>query len=426
MSYTASVIILNDIVPHPNADRLNIARYNGEQFIIGKDIQVGDTVVIFPSDGQLSHEFCHFNNLYRHADKNHNPLKAGFFEDSRRVRAQPFRGVKSSGFLATLDMFTFSGQINLKAGDEFDEINGIKICNKYLTPKTLRAMNSNMQKKEKDVEYSLKEHVDSVKIAYRPPVINEPSLVIITEKVHGTSGRSGVVEVTRKNKNVIQKILNKLFGLNFRYTQYEPVSGTRRTIINNRLDVTTEGQQDYYRWEIHNEIVPQLHDGESVYYEVVGWDSNGGTIMDRQHLGQLKNQDEVSPTWNDPMIYSYGVPEGSHDIYVYRITRTTVDGAETELPWYQVVQRCRELGLKTVPHLHLFITNNEEEVMNIVGGYMDNRSSTLDDRHLMEGIVVRIENSEGTQFLKSKNELFGILEGYLKENDDYVDVEETN
>ena len=126
------------------------------------------------------------------------------------------------------------------------------------------------------------------------------------------------------------------------------------------------------------------------------------------------------------MIYSYGVPEGSRDVYVYRITRATVDGTETELPWFQVVQRCRELGLKTVPPLHQFIAQGEDEVMNIVDGYMDNRSSTLDDRHLMEGIVVRIENSEGTQFLKSKNDLFGILEGYLKEDENYVDVEETN
>ena len=91
-----------------------------------------------------------------------------------------------------------------------------------------------------------------------------------------------------------------------------------------------------------------------------------------------------------------------------------------------MVQRCRELGLKTVPPLHQFIAQGEDEVMNIVDGYMDNRSSTLDDRHLMEGIVVRIENSEGTQFLKSKNDLFGILEGYLKEDENYVDVEETN
>jgi hypothetical protein len=70
VSYKAKVIQANDIIQHPNADRLQILRYNGEQFVVGKDVSIGDVVVLFPTDGQLSSQFCFANNLHRHAELN--------------------------------------------------------------------------------------------------------------------------------------------------------------------------------------------------------------------------------------------------------------------------------------------------------------------------------------------------------------------
>ena len=100
MAYKAKVIVANDIIQHPNADNLNLLRYGGVQFVVSKSLTQGMLVVLFPEDGQLSHNFCKANNLYRDSSKNKNPLKTGFFEDSRRVRAQPFRGQKSYGFVS--------------------------------------------------------------------------------------------------------------------------------------------------------------------------------------------------------------------------------------------------------------------------------------------------------------------------------------
>ena len=126
------------------------------------------------------------------------------------------------------------------------------------------------------------------------------------------------------------------------------------------------------------------------------------------------------------MIYSYGLPEGGREVYVYRITRTTEDGTETELSWFQVEQRCRELGLKTVPVLYKGVATCFDDVDVVVKSLVTDMSSSLDERHLMEGVCIRIENSQGTLVLKEKNYLFGVLEGYLKENKDYVDVEESS
>ena len=427
--YKAKVIRANDIFPHPNADRLNILRYGSEQFVVSNNMMSGEIIVLFPADGQLSDEFCKNNNLYRDSSKNKDKSKTGFFEDTRRVRSQPFRGVKSYGFVATLDMFSFAGDVVLNIGDEFDILNNTPICNKYYTKKTLEAMRKIQVKKVKNIEYTMKEHVDTEKWQYtKPQSLEEKTLVVITEKIHGTSSRTSITKVIHRDQNLVQKILSNIFRKFFgkEYSKYERVTGTRRTIVNERLEITTPGQTDHYRWEAHNKICPQLHLGETIYYEIVGWDSTGGTIMERQDVQLLKNRKELPKNWKNSMIYSYGLPEGQNDIYVYRITLTSDDGTTQELSWYDVERRCRELGLKTVPVLELYVTPKIEDIENSIGMWMVDGCSTLDSRHLMEGIVIRIENSFGTRWYKSKNYLFGILEGYLKENETYVDNEEIN
>ncbi len=425
MSYKAKVIIANDITNHPNAERLQILRYGGEQFVIGKDISIGDMVILFPSDGQLSPDFCCYNNLYRDSEKNSDPSKKGFFEDTRRVRAQPFRGEKSYGFVCTPNSLSYLGEISLSAGDEFDTLMGELVCSKYYTEKTLRAMKANQAKKVRDVEYSMLEHIDTDKWSYhKPEELSEKSLVIFTEKVHGTSARTSYTKVTRRESGFFAWLLS-MFGKPTETTEYEYVTGTRRTIVNNRLDVITEGEQDYYRWEWHNQIAPQLHKGETIYYEIVGYDSHGGTIMEKQDLNKLKSL-PVEDTWRNPMIYSYGLPEGQNDVYVYRITRTSDDGLVTELSWFQVEQRCRELGLKTVPVLYRGFFVDVEPIDAVLKKSLVDSSSGLDERHLMEGVCIRIENSNGVQIFKEKNYLFGVLEGYLKEDSNFVDTEESN
>lgn len=426
MKYKAKVIIVNDIAPHPNADNLNILKYGGVQFVVSKSLKEGDVVVLFPEDGQLSEEFCKENNLYRDASKNRNPLKSGFFEDSRRVRAQPFRGQKSYGFVAGVSYFDYLGKVSLSVGDEFDTLNGKPVCQKYYTPKTLLAMSRNTQKKVKDVQYTMQEHTETDKWSYTRPTTIPLSLVVISEKAHGTSARTSKTKVVYRNPYFWQKIVSSITKRDFVVERYEPVTGTRRTVVNNRLDITTEGQQDHYRWEWHNKIAPQLHVGETIYYEIVGWDSGGGTIMERQDLSKLKKTEFINPEWKNPMVYSYGLPEGQTDVYVYRITITSDDGTVTELPWFAVESRVKELGLKTVPVLEVFLTEDVSVVQAAVDSYMTNNSSTLDNRHLMEGICVRFENIDGMKVYKEKNYAFGVLEGYLKEKEDYIDTEESN
>jgi len=53
--------------------------------------------------------------------------------------------------------------------------------------------------------------------------------------------------------------------------------------------------------------------------------------------------------------------------------------------------------------------------------------STLDDRQIKEGVVLRIESPTlGTTHVKNKAFEFGVMEGFWKQNDTGVDLEEVS
>jgi hypothetical protein len=130
-----------------------------------------------------------------------------------------------------------------------------------------------------------------------------------------------------------------------------------------------------------------------------------------------KELPEVRERFGDLVTYSYGCEPGQCKFYVYRIVRGGV-----ELSWPQVKGRCHELGIDHVPELGVYIADDGEARFTGHEWY----HSTLDNRHPFEGVVYRIENEHGTTFLKDKTFTFGVLEGYLKTSDDYVDLEEVS
>lgn len=432
--YKAKIIRAKVIEPIPDSDNIVLLKYNGYQFVIGKDISVGDLVCLFPTDGQLSEAFCRENNLFRHGNLNKDPLKTGFFEDNRRIRAQIFRKVKSEGFVCGLDSFKYLGKVEFTEDMEFDSLNGKLICEKYYTPQTIKAMQNTKahEKKIKNVVFNLREHLDTQQLAYNYGRLINTGVFIFTEKLHGTSARTGNVIVETYSPNFFQKILDPILRKRtgkFK-REYQLVSGTRHTIINNRVDITEPGGADHYRWEWHNFFKEKLHKGETIYYEIVGYDSHGGTIMNSHDLKDLKKKYKDLAQFPDHMVFSYGLLSGN-DIYVYRITQETGEVC-LDLSWEQLKSRCKELGVKYVPELGMYccidpsVPNIEILREDIIPLFLNNSCSILDKNHIREGIVLRQECEKGFLFLKDKNFLFKILEGILKDDSSYVDTEEIN
>jgi hypothetical protein len=208
---------------------------------------------------------------------------------------------------------------------------------------------------------------------------------------------------------------------------YELVSGTKRTIINDRKDITEPGNSDYYRWEWHNFFKDKLHKGETIYYEICGWDSTGGTIMGSHDIQLLKKRKELPQHFANQMVFSYGAKENSNVIFVYRITMETEDHL-IEYSFEQIKGRCKELGVNPIREIYYIycpVISSSEIKRWVDSCIVENNQSYLDN-HLIEGVVVRIETEGQMKVYKDKNFLFKLIEGIIKTDDTYVDTEEVN
>jgi len=429
--YKCRIIKPDEFSPHSNADRLKLLVYNGMQFIVGVDADETALYAVFFDGGQLSHEYCHENNLYRHPELNKDPLKKGYFDDNRKVRAQKLRGEVSYGYVATLDSFEFAGKFDFRQGIEFDEINGHGICQKYITRKTREKMERNTKKSRSDVIWNLEKHYDTENIKFYLDRLPENVLSIITEKMHGTSGRTGYVNVVRETQNIFQRLLSRLRRRKFYSVTegYELVSGTRNTIVNTRPDVTSPGTPDYYRWEIHEQFKGLLRKGETIYYEVVGYDSLNSPIMNTHDTTKLDDKD-FTKKYGKQIVYNYGCGEGSNplrELYVYRITQETANDDTIDLPWSDVKARCNDLSLKHVPEMFVgyIRENSRNRIEHWIEALLCNGQSDV-GTNLMEGVCFRFEGTGFTKVYKAKNLYFLILEGVLKDREEYVDAEEAN
>lgn len=432
MSYKAIVTRLKNVRPHPNADRVQLATCHGNQIVIGLDSTEDHWGAYFPCDGQLSHEFCHANNLYRHSELNKFPEeKGGMFDDNRRVRAQKFRGEISDGFWIPLHNFGFIQVTGLDVeGFEFDEWKGIPICNKYVNPQTLKIARENQGKKTRTAKTSVmfKEHFDTGHFGKHLHEFDLGQHIIITEKLHGTSGRIGHVQLER-DLTLVDKIA-KFFGAKIQEFEWKYMNGTRRVVLSEHKG--TQFHDPTIRDKAMKLFEGNLRKGETVFFEIVGFESTGASIMpsvDTKGLGD-KN---FTKTYGDRMSYSYGCEHNQSEVFVYRMTFTNEDGQSIDYVWEDVVNRCKEIGVKHVPHLSTLtlgelsapdsdIRDIKESFAKIVEAH-GSGTSDLDNRHIKEGVCVRIEGGLHNKTYKFKSFEFKVLEGIVKDSG-VVDTEE--
>jgi hypothetical protein len=429
--YEAIIAPITNVRPHPKADRLVLATVIGHQVILAKKGQddgilispeEGTLGVFFPPDGQISHEMAMANKLYRKDPATDEPM-GGYFESNRRVRSQKLRGLYSEGMWLTIDKLSWTGVDvrTLKIGTTFAEINGKLVCNKYYTPSTLARMKRNPLAKSSLIP-TFKEHFETKNIRYALGSILPNSIVHITYKLHGTSGRTGYLKEAKKLSRV-QSFWNtycaKKTGLSFPTEEYSYVSGTRRTVID-----TSNPKAEKIRLDAHNKIANSgLKQGETIYYELVGFDENGTPIMPDHPV----QDSEVKKQYNtNRMRYSYGCGPTECKLFVYRITQTSDDGRSViELSWHQVKSRCKQLGLEFVPEAKsLIFDGDQKKFLSVCSSYIDG-PDVLDSSHTKEGICLRVE-SEVFTILKWKCALFCDLEGIAKNSDLYVDAEEAS
>lgn len=441
-NHKAVVAKLTDVRKHPNADRLQLATVLGATVIVGISNKEGEVGLFFNSDLQLSEEFVKNNNLYSSPEKNLDPTKKGYFGNTRKVRAQSFRGVKSDGFWCEVYFLDFINLANCKdpdetcdlnEGDEIDTYFGVPVCNKFVTPETQRAIANAARNKVRKQFPSFPKHVDTEHFFKESRYIPIGSHLYFTEKVHGTSGRFGYVEVEEEYNSWWRKLL----GIKSKIvTEYSYEIGTRNVVLGKPNSKSFYGSEAF-RDKIVENLKGKLHRGEVLYYEIVGYTCSGQPIMPPGDLRKIGDK-EIIKTYGEINRWNYGC-EVNHsqkpqtDMYVYRIIRTDKDGNAIEYSWPQVKRRCQELGIKYVPEYNatqgMILEPGDVAIEGIEFGVtqlMDG-PSLIDNTHIREGVIVRVESPDGkTYFLKAKSTNFKILEDIIKQDETYVDTEEAS
>lgn len=333
-NYAATVVAITRIVPLDNCDNVVGTPLLGFQAIVGNDTQVGDVGIVFPAEVQLAEPYARLNNLFRHGNLNDDETKKGYVEDSRRVKALKFRGHRSDCLFMPLSSLGWTGAdlAALEVGDTFDVLNGHDICRKYeinrgaLSHARTHAVRDKVFRRV-DEKY-LPEHYDTSNFFRNRDAIAGDRLVIVTQKLHGTSIRIGNTLVTRR-LNLREKVAARL-GVKVQRTDFANVYGSRKVI----KDPNNPYQKHYYGSDIWTEegarldaIVPENF---LVYGELIGWTKDCQPIQ--------KN-------------YTYQVPEGTCELYVYRVAFVNGQGRMVDLAWDQVKEFCLNLGLKHVPEL---------------------------------------------------------------------------
>jgi hypothetical protein len=435
MAYNAIVTRLTNVRPHSNADKVQLATCHGNQVVIGLDSLEGHLGVYFPSDGQLSDEFCKANNLYRDAELNaRKDEKGGMFDANRRVRAQKFRGEISDGFWVPLHYFGFIMVTGLDVeGFEFDEWKGVPICNKYVNPNTAKIARENQGKKTRVSRSSVmfKEHFDTGHFGKNIHEFEKGHHIVITEKLHGTSGRIGHVQMTRE-LGWLEKLATK-FGLAINDKEWAYLNGTRRVVLGESKSAN-QFHDPTIRDKAMNLFKGNLRKGETVYFEIVGFESTGAAIMPSVDTTKMGDK-EFTKQYGKSMAYSYGCEPTQSEVYVYRMTFANEDGQSIDYAWNDVVKRCNELGVKTVPHVATITLNELEAITHKFDDrdlreYFSNTVETfgtgpsvLDNRHIKEGVCVRIEGGLVNKTFKFKSFEFKVLEGIVKDSG-VIDTEE--
>lgn len=429
MSYEGIVTRIK-VRPHPDpkVHSLAIGSAAGYQLIVSKETVDGMLGVVFPGDGPgcLTPQFALANGLFRKHPVTNEPIKGGYLEANARVRSMKLRGVISEGIFIPLERIQGVDLSHLEEGDTVSSVGDYEICKKY-RPKQQFGSSAKESKKKSSYRGPSVPHFyevgDTKQVRSAIFGIPEGAVLYITEKLHGTSGRTGSHAVTREvPKTGFDWLKAKMLrrSLVKEVIKREKVSGTRRVVIDSEYEF---GHPDEYRMRIHDTIEPRP--GETIYYEIVGFDGNGKSIMS-SHSAKGKGEAEKSirKQYGEHIVYKYGQEVGTWDIYVYKIEVVLETGHAVTLSEGEMRRRASELGLKTVPLLTTMVYDGDTEALIKLCNEISTGASTLDSQHPREGICIRVESPEMKGTFKWKSFEFSVLEGIRYSDPDYVDLED--
>lgn len=289
-SLIVEVCKIEQIEPHPNADRLRIATVKGWNCIIGlDDFKVGDLIIFCPPDSMIPPDMIEQYNLQY--------LKKG------RVKTIKLRGYITQGLVLPIPE-----DKNWKEGQDVAKELGIT---KYEPPKNPVLMRGHQPtKKKRNPLFDKYTDIENIKNYNR--VFNEGDIVVITEKIHGTNFRAG--KLKRYKNNILGRILSYFFG------EYEFVYGSHNVQLH-----AFNKHKNFY--------------GDDVY----------GQIAERYKLAEIIPQDYI--LYGE--IYGDKIQKLTYGIEGLAVAFFAVKYKGKYLDWSSFVEFCLYRGLPIVPILYV-------------------------------------------------------------------------
>lgn len=333
-NYACSVVEIKNLFPIEGADFLLRTVVNGNNVVVPKSTEIGSKMLYFVSGTKLSADYCHKNNLYDKAENNLDNSKRGFISSKQsRIKCIKLRGIVSDGMLmplSSLSCFLVPQERygDLKVGDEFTDIDGISICEKYIVP--VRTLSESSKKGKQSVKISrlvdnqFYLHNDTNNLRKNIHKINPDDIIGIHYKKHGCSVVIGNVQVKRE-LTWLEKIAKK-FKVKIDENEYDIVYSSRKVVKNGYLNPTKgEGFYGEDIWGVvAKEVGHLIPKNWTLYGEVIGNLPSGAGIQGK---------------------YDYGCQVGEHKFYVYKISVVNTDGNVIFLTDKQIEEYCEKVGL---------------------------------------------------------------------------------
>lgn len=331
VNYAPQVVRVTELTTLEGLDNLVGLQWAGFQALVSKDTKPGDLMIVFPPESQLSETFASVNNLFSDATRNNDTEVKGYLANNRRVRAIRLRGHASNALALSLNSISRFTRELPEEGAVFDTIGGTVISQKYVVPvKSSGTASATLPKWRRIDEVWMPQHFDTGQY-FRESFKYAPNdYVTVTQKIHGSSVRIGRTIVKRK-LNWFERTLKK-FGVPVADTELAVVGGSRRVIKDpgdpNQRHWYGEGNDIWTQAALdHADKIP-AH--VIIYGELIGWVGAGQPIQTG---------------------YTYQIPEGRRELYVYRVAVIAPDGGLYDLSWNGVKEFCNDHGFKHVPEL---------------------------------------------------------------------------
>ena len=342
-NYYAQIVQLDQGSKHTNADSLWIWNVNNYNVITDLSYNKGDVCVLFPIECQINPLILSYLNMYEDKTLNQDKERKGYIHTKGRVRAVKLRGEVSDGLLIRInDLAAALGTVNFNPNIEhikFDHWNDIWICKKYV-PIIKEARNSGTGQKYKGpklhdflVDGQFQFHGNTPKLQDNVHKIQPDDIIVVTVKVHGSSGVATNL-LTKRKLSLLERAA-KFIGIKVQEYEYSKMYSSRTVLkfIDGKYHTKDQGYYNNDIWgTVYEDIKDKLEKGISLYYEIFG------TV----------NQTQIQKGFD----YSVLCRPKTYGVHIYRITKTDSHGNVLEFSWNQVKEYCKKHGLNHVVEIY--------------------------------------------------------------------------